>query len=213
MIHIERMEEPDILIQKKEEWTHKFIASGKPRPDSSKYGHKDIRNALFTMSHNKCYYCENILKGKPKEIDHFIEVAENKELAFEWSNLYLSCSNCNKKMANRSISTNEALDPCIDTDDEIEKHIFFEAEQITYLTEKGEKTIRKYRLSAERLDFLRLKELQRFTEKLITIQFLINQEGGREMSEDEKESLKRFARADNNFSFMFSKLLKKYNII
>jgi uncharacterized protein (TIGR02646 family) len=211
MRYIKRLLEPKILIQKKNEWTEKFLASGKTRPDNSKYGHKDIKAILFTMSHNKCYYCESLLKGKMKEIDHFIEVSENKHLAFEWANLFLSCDNCNDKIPNRNISVNDVLNPCEDTDDEIEKHICFDGEQITFLTGKGDNTIKKFRLSTERLDYLRMKQLRIFTEKLITIQKLMIQDG-RKMSETEKENLKRFAKADNSYSLMFAKYLKKHNI-
>ena len=159
------------------------------------------------MSHNKCYYCEGLLKGTTKEIDHFIEISEKSSLAFEWKNLFLSCDNCNNKMPNRSISVNEVLNPCVDTDDEIKTHISFEDEQITFLTDKGEKTIKKFKLSEERLDYLRMKQLQIFLKKLITIQDSMNQDG-RKMNETEKESLKRFARADNNYSLMFAKYLE-----
>jgi uncharacterized protein (TIGR02646 family) len=211
MKHIKRLSEPKILVQKKNEWTKKFIASGKKRPDNSKYGHQEIKAILFTMSHNKCYYCEGLLKGNQKEIDHFVEVSENKHLAFEWTNLFLSCDNCNDKIPNRNLSVNDVLNPCEDTDDEIEKHICFEGEQITFLTDKGNNTIKKFRLSTERLDYLRMKQLQIFTEKLITIQQLMIQDG-RKMSETEKESLKHFAKTDGCYSLMFAKYLKKHNI-
>jgi uncharacterized protein (TIGR02646 family) len=160
------------------------------------------------MSHNKCYYCESLLKGTIKEIDHFIEVSERKALAFEWTNLFLSCENCNNKMSNLSISVDDALNPCIDTDDEIEKHISFEDEQITFLTDKGDNTIKKFRLSTERLDYLRMRPLQIFTQELIQILQMMNQDGRKKMNETEKKSLKRFAKADNNYSLMFAKYLK-----
>ncbi len=211
MRHIKRLSEPNILVRKKKEWKEKFIASDKNQPDSSKYGHREIKAALFTMSHNKCYYCEGLLKGTIKEIDHFIEVSEDKSLAFEWTNLFLSCDNCNNKIPNRSLSVSDVLNPCVDTDDEIEKHISFEDEQITFLTDKGDNTIKKFRLSEERLDYLRIKQLQIFAEKLIAIQNSMNQDG-RKMSETEKESLKRFAKADKSYSLMFAKYLKKHNI-
>lgn len=212
MRYIKRFSEPDILVQKKDEWTRKFIASKKNQPDKSKYGHHEIQRTLFTMSHGKCYYCEGLLKGTIKEIDHLIEVSEDKNLAFEWTNLFLSCDNCNDKIPNRNISVNDVLNPCVDTDDEIKQHISFDNEQIIFLTDKGESTIKKFHLSTERLDYLRMKQLQIFAEKLIAIQNSMNQEGRRKMSDTEKESLKRFAKADNSYSLMFAKYLKKHNI-
>jgi hypothetical protein len=55
---IKRLPEPQILIDKKKQWLDNFLASGKPRPDSNKYAHKDIRRDLISMSHHKCFYCE-----------------------------------------------------------------------------------------------------------------------------------------------------------
>ncbi len=101
----------------------------------------------------------------------------------------------------------DVLNPCTDTDDEIEKHLSFENKQITFLTDKGDKTIKKFRLSTERLDYLRMKQLQIFTEKLISFLKMMNQES-RKMSEIEKESLKRFKREDHNYSSMFASYLK-----
>ena len=93
-----RLPKPQILIDKEDKWKNDFIASGKARPDSSKYGHDKIRIELASMSFHKCFYCESKLKLEPKEVDHHIEVSIKKELAFTWTNLYLSCDNCNNKL-------------------------------------------------------------------------------------------------------------------
>ena len=75
MRHIDRLAEPGILTKKKAQWVADFLASGKNRPDSSKYGHKDILAALNNMSYNKCFYSEERLIAKPKNVDHLMEVA------------------------------------------------------------------------------------------------------------------------------------------
>lgn len=203
MRYIKRLEEPEILVSKKAEWTQKFIESGNKRPDNSKYGHKAIKELLFTMSHNKCYYCETLLSDRSSEIDHFIEVAEQKSMAFEWYNLYLACDNCNNKVPNKSIPVASALNPCIDTDDEIEENIIFEDEQISFLTEKGEMTIQKYKLSSPLLDTLRLKQLTYFHKKLLEIKDKQIAENRKGMNQDELNQLKRFAKNDYPFSLMF----------
>jgi len=213
MRYIKRYEKPKILETKQKEWTDKFIESQATRPDNSKYGHKDIKDLLFTMSHNKCFYCETILKGTVSEIDHYIEISENKQLAYEWENLYLSCENCNNKISNKNITVTETLNPCIDSDSEIEKHIYFEDELITFLTEKGELTIKKYKLSSTNLDYLRLKELQRFKNILLDFKNKQISESRKSLIKKEIEILKRFIRPDNSFSLMFKNILAKHKII
>lgn len=71
MRHIDRLPEPQILADKHDEWQRKFYEkrenNPKARPDSTKYGHKDIREMLNSCSHYKCFYCEAALKGDLKE--------------------------------------------------------------------------------------------------------------------------------------------------
>lgn len=45
-----RLPEPNILNTKKAIWTANFLASGKNRPDSSKYAHSEIKTQLNSMS-------------------------------------------------------------------------------------------------------------------------------------------------------------------
>ncbi|MEI6141512.1 MAG: HNH endonuclease [Mariniphaga sp.] len=211
MRYIGRNPEPVILNQRKAEWTTKFINSGKDRPDNSKYGHPEIKSSLYSVSHNKCYYCETILKGKPSEIDHYIEVSENKSLAFEWTNLYLSCDKCNDKLPNKSISVFDTLNPCRDDNEEIRKHLKFEDEQITFLTSKGDLTIQKYKLSSERLDWCRMQELKKFYKLLIALKNILIAEKRDSLNAIEKERLKRFSRSDYCYSLMFKDVLNENN--
>ncbi len=214
MRYIKRLSKPDNLEKKEKEWTYKFIKSGKKRPDSSKYAHKKIRQLLKVMSHSKCFYCEQKLRGLKSEVDHYIEVAERKDLAFNWENLYLTCDHCNGKIPNKSIAVIETLNPCSDFDEVIQEHLGFEDEIILAKNGsiKGNKTIQKYRLSAERLDLLRAKELQKFSNILILILKQQILEERKSMTETEKSLLKRFAQNDHPFSLMFKILLEKYSI-
>lgn len=212
MRYIKRLSKPEILEQKEQEWTDKFLKSGKDRPDNSKYGHDDIKSVLFTMSHHKCYYCEQVLKGSKQEIDHFIEVKERKDLAYAWDNLYLACENCNNKLPNRDIAVTEVLNPCVDSDEEIMSHLTFENEQIIFLTPKGESSIKKYKLSSEKLDFLRGKFLIAFYKKLSHLHNLRATEN-RKLTLEETKSLQEFAQIDRPFSLLFKIILKKYGLL
>jgi len=46
MRKIKRLPEPQILIDKKQEWLDKLLASGEKRPDSSKYAHIQVKIQL-----------------------------------------------------------------------------------------------------------------------------------------------------------------------
>jgi HNH endonuclease len=214
MRYIQRLSKPDKLVESEKKWTDTFLASGEKRPESKQYGHEKIKSLLFTMSHNKCYYCEQQLKGVPSEIDHFIEVAECKDLAYSWENLYLACHNCNGKVPNKSIAVTTVLDPCKDSDEEIMQHLTFEDEEIISKngSEKGLRTITKYKLSSEDLDAIRGKFLKQFHKKIIELQTIRIKEN-RKLNVAETKSLLRFAAPDFPFSLMFRIQLKKYNFL
>lgn len=214
MRHIERLAEPSILTKKKEEWTEKFIESKKDRPDNSKYAHSEIRTYLDSMSFHKCFYCEAMLKGAFKEIDHFMEVNEHKDLAFEWTNLYLACDNCNDKLPNRVVNVDDVLDPCKHTDEDIKTHLAFEDEVISSKgnSQVGFRTIQKYKLDSVKLDYLRGVALKRFYQELDKIRISQIQENGRAMNGEEREKLRQFAQRNQPYSLMFELLLEKYQI-
>lgn len=208
MRHIERLPEPDILKEKHDEWQEKFEQTKKynpkARPDSSKYGNPKIRKDLESCSYGKCFYCESMLSGSPKEIDHFIEVAIDPKQAYTWTNLYLSCSNCNDKADHNAIPVNTALDPCRDSDEEIQANITFEDEYICSQqnSQKGLNTIRKYHLRADLLDMKRGKWLRKIMKDIIDIQNRMRIEGRHLPTNDEQQRIKRYMQPDQPYSLM-----------
>ncbi len=213
MIHIKRLEKPDILERKEAEWLANFIASGKERPDSKKYAHKDIKARLMQMSHNKCFYSEYKFSDNEGEIDHYIEVNPDKNGAFDWDNLYLSIKECNKgKISNAKIPVNTALNPCVDSDEEISNHLFFENGEISSVTPKGLLTIQKYRLDNPLLNIQRKNKLLEFKDTLLELKTNQITENGRNLTEAEITILRRFASPEYPFSLMFRLLLRKFGI-
>ena len=211
---INRLQIPDILERKGSEWTVKFIASGNNRPSSSQYGHKEIRTTLIAMSNHKCFYCENLIKNQPTEVDHYIEISQYRHLAFIWENLYLSCEHCNNKFSNLVIPTVTTLDPCSHSDAEIENNLTFNDEFIDYIIgfPFGEQTIKKYKLDSPVLDHLRSMELKKFHKLLIDYLRTCNAEGGRALNALERQTLLSFSNRNRPFSFMFQELFKKHPI-
>lgn len=209
---ISRLSEPQILVDKKVLWLQKFVTSGNKRPQSSQYAHNSIRTQLESMSSNKCFYCETKLKGARKEVDHQVEVSINKNLAFEWDNLYLSCDNCNNKLPHSDIAIQDALDPCRNSDDMIREHLTFNSELIQPNNNSilGLSTIKKYRLDRELLDHRRLKQLCNFQKILIEIRNIQQEEGRAYLTNDEINVIHSFKRIDNSFSLMFEIIIDEY---
>lgn len=208
MRHINRLATPDILVRKQEAWQSSFLEAynnGKvKRPDHSKYAHQQIVDTLNAMSFNKCFYCEGTLKGTTSEVDHFIEVADDPSLAFDWKNLYLSCTNCNNKLPHHTIPVTDALDPCRDSDDVIQQNITFRDEIICAVpnSPKGLKTIQKYKLDTEQLDYKRSKWLNVINREAISIQQKMIEEHRTNATPEEKSKLLLFMQPDQPYSLM-----------
>lgn len=209
-----RLPEPQILVGRKANWLADFLASGKKRPDSSKYAHDQIKTQLNSISFNKCFYCETKLKGKRREVDHHIEVSVNRSLSFEWDNLCLSCDSCNNKIPHLTISINNALNPFTNTDQEIQDHLTFTDELIEPRNNSllGLTTIQKYRLDSEVLDTRRLKSLKTFLQLIYEISQNQIQEARNTLTADEVNAIHRFKAIDSSYSLMYTVLIDKYGL-
>ena len=207
MRHIDRLREPEKLKEKGSQWLASFLASGKKHPDSSKYAHPSIKLQLESMSHTKCFYCERSLKDWDEEVDHHIEVSVNKNFAFEWTNLYLSCSDCNKKIPHDEISIYDALDPLVDTDEVIKDHITFVDETIIEVNNsvKGRNTIKKYRLDSKVHDNRRQRQLIKL---LKSIAQCLKNGGLQGLTTQDKEALRRYTYTSSPYSYMCECYLK-----
>ena len=217
MISIQRLDEPDILRAKKEQWDRAYedrrMVDRKAKPRPAQYAHEQIKRRLQAMSHFKCFYCEQSVKGRG-EIDHYIECAERPDLAYDWKNLYLACFDCNhSKIRNGVLPVDACVDPC-DSSMNPAEHLAFQSDLIRARnnSERGRKTIRKYALDRPELDSERRKLLLYFMEIYSEILVNMNREGRQTMRDDEREILLRFAQADAPFSLMFRCYLPKHGL-
>lgn len=77
--------------------------------DSSVYGADDVKTQILLDQHDKCAYCECLLNGDFGDVEHFrpkrgyTTPSQPKLvppgyywLAYEWSNLLVACSSCNR---------------------------------------------------------------------------------------------------------------------
>ena len=159
----------------------------------------------MNISHGKCFYSEKKIEGLPKEVDHLVEVAIDKSKAFEWDNLYLSTKECNDgRPTENDIPKDEVLNPCLDSDEEIQKHLTFDDERATPKgnSEKGEKTIMKFKLNSELLLFQRMKHLKGICNFVFSLNKNRQKESRSDFTEDEKTAIKAFANPDRAFSLM-----------
>ncbi len=72
------------------------------KPKSTYFGwhgcYNQIEDALFRMNVNHCSFCDiRPLRASGPTIEHFKPKKQYPSFAYYWSNLFYSCSNCQKK--------------------------------------------------------------------------------------------------------------------
>ena len=131
MIYVERdqIDEAGTPIRPSAEWFDRaaeatvtaVAAEGMHEPIKALYAHEEVRKALERLFHSNCSYCgDNITAGYDWEVEHFRpkgRVAEREDhlgyywLAYEWENLYLSCTHCNQRRKDRPSWGDSTLHP------------------------------------------------------------------------------------------------------
>ena len=134
MIKINRTAKPAILAQKETEWKQDLLKA-KTKAEREKalqrYNHSQIRDALDTMFHGKCAYCESKIKHISfSHIEHYRPQSKFPALAFDWGNLLLACGRCNQApyKSDKFPETHEGgplINPC---DDDPDDHLAFHYE-------------------------------------------------------------------------------------
>ena len=110
------------------------IATGNEPSTTQKnrYNHKDIKDVLLTETAQKCAFCESKIRHiDDGDIEHFIPKSEHPEFSFEWSNLTLACTICNRNKSNYYAPAgdhNSLINPYAD---EPRDHFLFHKEIIT----------------------------------------------------------------------------------
>lgn len=59
------------------------------------YKEPEVRQALCTMQHGKCAYCERQIEVAWEPVEHYRPFAKYWWLAYDWKNLLAACNNCN----------------------------------------------------------------------------------------------------------------------
>jgi 5-methylcytosine-specific restriction endonuclease McrA len=172
-------------------------AQRQPPFNRSLYTHPAVRSALMKLFYGKCGYCETPISGtvamdvdqlRPKQRALNADGSTSPEaywwLAYEWTNLYPTCGNCNRMKGSRfpiegpraTAETRGAaldaekpllLDPCVDRPDE---HLVFSADgQVASNTLRGRTSIEILGLNRASLVDGRRKVLVGLIDELETI--------------------------------------------
>ena len=98
-------------------------------------GNYDCGEVLERLQHdfkNKCYICES---GEPTDIntEHFIPHKGDKQLKFDWNNLFFSCSHCNSIKGASGKYLN--ILNCTNLSDKVDTNIYYSIIESSYINE------------------------------------------------------------------------------
>ena len=71
------------------------LALEKAKKSSENYRSEDVVFSIRDDFHNKCYLCEDYAPSTIN-VEHFVPHRGNRDLMFDWINLFYACGHCNK---------------------------------------------------------------------------------------------------------------------
>jgi hypothetical protein len=123
MRNLHKLNKPDILSNKEIQWLADFLADPTNNTNKLRYRHKDIKNQLKLETNDKCIYCEcKIGHNTPGDIEHKIPSSKAPNLRFDWNNLSIACTECNRRKNDYYVTGADFIDPYIDNVEAILEH-------------------------------------------------------------------------------------------
>jgi uncharacterized protein (TIGR02646 family) len=187
---------------------------------SNIYNHNTVKDALVLAQHKKCCFCERLI-GHDGDVEHFrpkSAYTQNKKLerpgyywlAYDWGNLYLSCSACNQRQKRNLFpiddpqkrahlhSDNITIEKPLFIDpgkDEPSHYIGFRSEMPFAINKRGKTTIENLGLDREILNDARLRHLQLMKALYQVIQLAEKQPSNKALQKQACEAIKLLAYA------------------
>lgn len=208
MIKLQKLEKPEILNGKFNEWTDAYIKalSSDSMTDTIKFRYraKEIKQQLLDETYHKCAYCESKIGHViPGDVEHIKPSSKHPQLHFEWNNLTIACPECNRRKKDYDDDELPFINPY---NDEIKDMVYARGPMIFYNLDNVRAEISVCRLELNgRLDLL-----ERRTERLKSIYSLIktwNNEQNPKVKDFLKGELLKECESDKEYSLCVKSLV------
>lgn len=120
MRKVRKLDAPAILLENKESWD--ALYAEKPSDyNRDRYRHPAIKATLLEETHMKCVYCESkIGHNCPGDTEHKAPKGKRPDLLFEWQNMTIACTECNRRKSDYYDPECQFLDP---NEDDVESMV------------------------------------------------------------------------------------------
>jgi len=156
-------DEPAILVASRDAWDLAFAADPSSSTARYRYREETIKTALLQETYDKCVYCESKLgHNTPGDVEHKIPTSADRTRHFDWSNLTIACTECNRRKGPYDTLVNPFLDPYVDA---VEDRVYHMG-PVAYAVdgdEAAEVTVRKLELGKGRYQ-LAMRKIEKIDE-------------------------------------------------
>lgn len=201
---------PAVLKQNAATWLTEYLNDKGSDTKRYRYREKTIKNALKAETGDKCVYCESkIGHNTPGDVEHKEPSSKVPEKHFEWSNLTVACTECNRRKTNYYSTDTGFLDPY---DDDVENCLVHWGPLVQWSPghARAEKTIRTLDLhSMERKNLI-----DRKVDVLAKVRGLLDNmksTGDALLQVLRKDEVARMAKVDAEYSAMVLSYLRQVN--
>ena len=106
---------PPILVAEGARWLQEHTDDPESNTKRFRYRHPDIKKALRDETGWKCVYCESKLgHSSPGDVEHKIPSSKVKAKHFDWNNLTVACTECNRRKGDYYSDETPFIDPYVD---------------------------------------------------------------------------------------------------
>jgi len=124
MRNLTKLAIPQVLADNHVVWLAEYKADQTNNTKRCRYRHQQIKQVLKEETSNKCIYCESkIGHNTPGDIEHKVPSSKCIDRHFEWKNLTIACTECNRRKNNYYEENNSFIDSYSDDVDNIVKHL------------------------------------------------------------------------------------------
>ena len=111
MRRLVKVDQPEELTVNRAEW-ERLVADEGTDYYKTRYRHPAIKARLVHETANKCVYCESkIGHNTPGDVEHKIPVSVVEAGRFDWSNLTIACTECNRRKNDYFDQVKPFIDP------------------------------------------------------------------------------------------------------
>ncbi len=203
---------PDLLAQKASNWLNEYKNDQGNSTKRYRYRDQAIKSTLKNETFNKCVYCESkIGHNTPGDVEHKIPTSKNIDLHFDWNNLTIACTECNRRKNDYYSASDSFLDPYLDDVEDLVLHL---GPVVSWKNgdSKAEISVKTLELHSNARENLISRKIEKI-EELNNLVERYNKETNPTLKKIHKKGILRMMEISSEYSAMIISILKTKNVI